>query len=985
MHTRWTVQAGAPNGIYDVRQTPDGYLWLASQDGLYRFDGVTFESIPAPAGSPMENKGLSSLLVRKSGELWVGFELSGGVAAYRQGKLVDMRMPSPPASVHLMETTDGTVWASYGGRNAGNKRLRRYLGGRWEDVADRLYLPGGMVRSMAVRPDGSLWLVVGSESAMLVRLPAGGARFQVINPHVPIQAKIGVDNAGRLWMTDPARVFMLIDRDGTSPASAITLPAAPTSAGHPFAFDRRGGLWVATGSAGIFYASPEDMAAPARARLQRFDARAGLTSDLAESTFVDREGNVWVGGIKGLDQFRPAPIVSEPVFEGDSSQRMMAQARDGSVYISSGRGVFEIAPGKAPRRRMTETNWIICRARDRGAWVVSPKGEAFKIDGDRRIAGPRLPPGMEEPGTCGEDKWGRFWLRLYSLRLLWHDAAGWHQATAPAKALQQADHWDLTDTPNGGLAFLRNANLSLVQLQRNGGSATPLGSLKVDPLTRSGTGLDAIFVGGNDGLIRVRGRVPEALRRDRFDWLTRMRSLIQTAAGDTWLLSQTGLFQIATADLNRAFDDPHAPLPHRLFDSRDGWEGSVQGWGMAGPQIAAGSDGRIWFAGFSQILSLDLTRIARNPAPPNVVVRWLRAGGRFFRDPSDLKLAAGTRALEISYAGLSLAVPDRIAFRYRLEGVDEQLVDPGTRRTASYANLAAGRYRFTVIAANEEGVWNRTGTTLEFEILPTVVESNLFRGLCALAVVALLWLAYALRVRVIVHRARARMIERMEEREHIARELHDTLLQSVQTLTLRFQLAVEDLPEDLPARAHLEQSIDRADEVIADGRDRLRSLRPLSPAKDLPEILADLVLRQGFPESTRVSLVTAGAARAVAPLAIPEIADVAAEALFNIWRHAKAAHVGIELRYDTSLVLRIADDGIGIPAEILERGGKAGHFGLPGIHERARKLGGSLLITSRPQGGTTVTLTMPGTIAYQKARHGRFVSLFKKARPDAGR
>jgi signal transduction histidine kinase len=299
-----------------------------------------------------------------------------------------------------------------------------------------------------------------------------------------------------------------------------------------------------------------------------------------------------------------------------------------------------------------------------------------------------------------------------------------------------------------------------------------------------------------------------------------------------------------------------------------------------------------------------------------------------------------------------------------LEGVDDGWVDPGTRREAFYTGLKPGSYRFRLMAANDDGVWNRRGATLEFEIPPTFFQSWPFRLLCGLLALGLLWLAYSLRLRAVSNRIRQRLIERMDERERIARDLHDTLLQSVQTLTLRFQMAVDDLREEEPARRHLEQSIDRADQVIAEGRDRLRDLRPVEDGADIAVILSAIVARQRFDPAIEISLATVGTPRTLDPLVLDETARIAGEAIFNVWRHAGAKRVEIEIGFRASFSVRVGDDGMGVDPEILNKGGRQGHFGLPGMRERAKKLRGELIIRRRPEGGTEVMLMVPGAVAY---------------------
>jgi signal transduction histidine kinase len=320
-----------------------------------------------------------------------------------------------------------------------------------------------------------------------------------------------------------------------------------------------------------------------------------------------------------------------------------------------------------------------------------------------------------------------------------------------------------------------------------------------------------------------------------------------------------------------------------------------------------------------------------------------------------------------------------VRFRYQLEGAEDRWVDAGARRTAAYSNLGPGHYRFRVIATNNDGVWNRTGAVLDFQIKPTFVQSWPFRLLCGVALLGLLWLAYSMRLRAVAHRIGQRMAERVEERERIARELHDTLLQAVQSLTLRFQLAVDDLPPKAAARTSLIEAIDTADRVIADGRDRVRELRSQQDG-DLEQIICDLIARLELGSAIDVALTVTGPQRQLDPLALEEVTRIAGEALFNVRRHAKASRLTIEIRHGSSFNLRVVDNGVGIDPTVAADGGKAGHYGLVGMVERARKLRGRLIVHPDPNGGTELSLTLPGSIAYQAKERGILARIWRSRR-----
>jgi hypothetical protein len=251
---------------------------------------------------------------------------------------------------------------------------------------------------------------------------------------------------------------------------------------------------------------------------------------------------------------------------------------------------------------------------------------------------------------------------------------------------------------------------------------------------------------------------------------------------------------LSTRELEARFDDPSAPLSFQIFDNEDGLTDTadVPGWDNA----RQGPDGRLWFSTNNGIFSLDPSRLRRNDVPPPVVIRSVVANGVRHEFSPSLDLGSGVRNLEIDFTAPSLSRPSRVQFRYRLAGVDEDWVDPGTRRQAIYTNLSPGEYQFQVMAANEDGVWNPEAAVLELSVPPTFIQSRLFLVLCIAAAGLLLWLLYKLRLRQVAGRIRERLEARQRERERIARELHDTLLQSVQGLILKVQAASEDIPDE---------------------------------------------------------------------------------------------------------------------------------------------------------------------------------------------
>ncbi len=421
--------------------------------------------------------------------------------------------------------------------------------------------------------------------------------------------------------------------------------------------------------------------------------------------------------------------------------------------------------------------------------------------------------------------------------------------------------------------------------------------------------------------------------------------------------------RVMTADLHRAFDDPASPLERVMLNARDGM-GPMQRNGIDGPQMGVGDDGRVWLLSRYGPSYVDSAQLARSSPP--VVIRSLQAGGQSFRDPAALVLPPGTRALDIAYTALGYAYPERARFRYRLTGVDEAWVQAGDRRQASYSNLGPGRYRFELAASNDESTWSRTGATLAIEIRPTFFESWPFKALCAAAAIGLLWLAYSVRLRVVAQRIRMRMAERMAERERIARELHDTLLQGLQGLMLRIEAATRRIQDPEPARM-MKDALDRADVVLAESRERIGVLREAPPSTcELPDTLEELGRDLASKAAVPVDMSVHGTVRDLDGTVNAEIFLVAREAISNAIRHSGCRRLTIELRYEgAALRLVVRDDGVGIAEEVL-RSGRVGHFGLTGMRERATRMRSTLHIRKLPAGGTEVELRVPASLAYSR-------------------
>lgn len=350
-----------------------------------------------------------------------------------------------------------------------------------------------------------------------------------------------------------------------------------------------------------------------------------------------------------------------------------------------------------------------------------------------------------------------------------------------------------------------------------------------------------------------------------------------------------------------------------------------------------------------------------------------------------MRLPAGTRELSIDYSAASLGLPERLRFRFRLQGIDQDWQEVGGRRTAYYTNLGPGEYRFEVAAANGEGPWHSRPAALAFSIAPTFTQSRGFLVLMALLAFATTGVLYRLRLRQITRRLQQLHEERLTERERIARELHDTLLQSVQGLILRFQGAVLGLAPQDPVRQSLLDTLERANETLAEGRDQVLGLREGGHAERLPDAIIDLarsLAHEGSAESPAdFSLRIEGVVQTLKAAVAEELFQIASEALRNAFRHADATRIEVGLRYRSQdLALRIQDNGRGLPEPVRRHGSREGHWGLTGMRERAIRLGARWQLDSAPGTGTVIEVVLPAARAYPGERSTLLWRLWTRGR-----
>jgi signal transduction histidine kinase len=463
-------------------------------------------------------------------------------------------------------------------------------------------------------------------------------------------------------------------------------------------------------------------------------------------------------------------------------------------------------------------------------------------------------------------------------------------------------------------------------------------------------------------------------------------SLIFDHVGTLWVSAQCGFMALPRAQLERWVAQPEAQIAVRTYDVLDGAE---TGGSPFGPAATKSQDGRLWFVNGVSLQVVDPTRLSENHLAPPVVIESVQADTAELSPRAGLRLPEKTKDLRIDYTALSFASPQKVLFRYKLEGRDSNWQEAGTRRQAFYTDLPPGSYRFHVIACNNDGVWNETGAQLAFTIPPAFTQSIWFKMICLIAFIGLVYSAYRFRVRQVTLQLRGRMYERLAERERIARDLHDTFFQGIQGLLLRFHTATSQLSKEEPARRIFEETLKQSDQVMLEGRELVLDLRATaSEQNDLPTAFSDFGegMRRG--SSCDFKVVVNGAIRSLHPVVFEELFKIGKEALGNAFRHSNAHLIEAELNYEPNeLRIRIRDDGTGIDSTILRQGHRDGHFGLPGMRERAQKVGAHLDVWSKSGAGTEVELRIAARIAYLSEPSGsiwKLPKLWHRAKQEGG-
>ncbi len=1001
-HRSWQTDSGLPqNTVHAIIQTRDGYIWLGTEGGLVRFDGVQFVVYDKQAPAHLPSTTINSLFEDSDGNLWIGTDdglvrRSGsqfvtlntanglpsntiwstfqdrdgelwvvtpdGVARYRKGSFEAFLVAQGIANAKsVVEAADG-LWI---GTNSGLEQLRD---GKIEGAA---LLPNIGIRAVAAASDGRIWAATPTG---LYSIGADGGSIAGPVPGLPSNeiTALATEKHGGIWIGTAKGLAHL---NGGALTSYTTQNGLPAERVESIFRDREGAIWVAT-SRGLARVVEERMEQGqiGRGKIEAFAAPEELSTELVLSIFEDQEGSLWLGTESGgLEMLHDQKFSSYTTADGlsDDLVRSVFQDRNGAVWVGTGGGgVNRFEDGKfihLTTANGLSSNIVLALGGDASSdlWVGTP-------DGLNKIQNGRVFVYTSADGLADD-----FVRSLYAAS----DGSLWIGTRRGLSHLQNGRF-----TSYSSMDGLGNDLVGAVVEQRDEGGSQALWIATLGGLTRYAHGkfstltthdgltsnvITALYpdhdgnlwIGTNQGgLNRLRKGKITAYPPEKSGLPESIYAILEDAHGDLWLSSKTGIYSVAKHQLDDFAADSSSHIMATAYGTADGMrisECSSGGHPAAWKLI----DGAMWFATLKGIAAVDPEHLSRNIVPPPVGIDEVLIDDQPVGDLGDgpLIVAPGMRRFEFRYAGMSFIAPQKVRFRYILDGFDRDWVDAGTRRTAYYTNLPPGSYRFHVLASNNDGVWNETGASLDFRLRPHFYQTLWFYLSLILALSLLVYVLYRWRLREVELRYDAVL----SERGRIAREIHDTLAQGLVGISVQLELVNRLLASSVEsARTQLDHARNLVRASLTEARSSIWDLRSQAAETE------DFATRLGRMAATatensvpkiRVKSRVSGTYRPLALKTEAELLRIAQEAVTNAVRHAKPSQIALELRFGTrDLEMTIQDDGCGFDGQPHPQStGPEGHFGLTGMRERAAEIGGTLAIHSAEGKGTRVTASVP--------------------------
>jgi signal transduction histidine kinase/ligand-binding sensor domain-containing protein len=949
---QWTTDIGFPGGaVNGIAQTADGYLWIGTDKGLIRFDGFNFRPVSfASIGTP-SNVPILQLLTDVGGKLWIRPQ-GADLVRQRDGKFESVRY-GPVAITALSKDNHGGVLVS-------DIEQGTFL--FTEDHAQKLGPALPPVISVAETTEGQIWIGTLGDGLFLLR----DGRLSQVNAGLPDQKinsllAIGSDE---LWVGTDKGLY----RGNATGFRRLELPpflgaVQVLSLLH----DRDSNIWVGT-TRGLLRINAKGVSFSEENELR---GEGGINT-----LFEDREGNLWIGGARGLGRIRDSTFVTYssvsdrrfeyngPVYVDPEGRTWLAPARGGLYVLQNGR--VQPVPSILP-------NEVIYSISGRAdvVWVGRQRGGLTRLrfhDGAIESQSYTKANGLAQNTAYAvhESRDGSVWAgtlnggvsKLKDGRFTTYTTIDGLASNTVSSILETRDGAMWFATPAGVSSFSNGR-------WRTYTTAEGLPSREVNCLFEdssgtlwSGTSAGLAFFASNH--FQVPHESPDVLREQ-------IVGMAEDKSGKFWIATSDHVLRVPRENL---VSGVVKEVDAREYDQADGLK-STQGVKRS-QSVVSDSAGRIWFSLRSGLSEVDSSQITDNSVPALPHIEAITADNNPISLVGSIRIPPSPRRITFEYTGLSLAAPGRIRFRYFLESFDRAWSEPVATREAVYTNLGPGFYRFRVVASNSDSLWNGSEISLPFEIEPLFWQTAWFRIACAALILLLVWSVHRYRLYRLTDQFNLRLEERVGERTRIARELHDTLLQSFHGLLLRFQAATNLLPgRPEEAKQSFENAIDQAANAITESRDAVQGLRSstlvtndLAPA--ISTLGEELASGQTNPVAAELEVEVEGTPKSLHPILRDEIYRIAGEAVRNAFKHAKAKRIEVEIRYDErQLLVRVRDDGTGIDVKHLNDDEHTGHFGLRGMRERANLLGGKLAVWSEIDCGTEVELRIPASLAYE--------------------
>jgi len=981
---RWGAERGFPGGtVQAISQTGDGYLWVGTDRGLFRFDGLTFRAFPEPRtpGPPIPR--VLGLAADTSGNLWMRLDgarllrYHGGIVEARpallhvdrgQSETVPGFEPSEDALTAMTLARDGTVLVT-GILNG----VLRWSGTRFEPITVVDRYPRSPVLSIGEAPDGALWM--GTQEEGLLRLSEGRlTRFTAGLPDRLVGAVLPVGPRD-VWIATAKGV---VRWDGAGISARGLDRRVSAAVATAMIADGQSNVWIGTARGlmrvdadGVSALEPSDPAHPAVTAL-----------------FEDRDGSVWIGGAGGLERLREVPFVALGPAQGlpsDLDGPLVVDAERRVCFAPLAGGVFCMANGRIAEVRSEGLPGDVAYSlavRGTDVWVGRKSGALTWISKE----------GVRTYRSAG----GRGDPPIYAVNV-GADGAVWAGTLGGGLARLQDGGFTTTTTKDG----LPSDTINSIADRTDGsvwvGTPAGLGALSGGSwrtyTTRDGLPSDEVnclledsartlWIGTADGLALVddgRVRVPlghvPALR-------AQILGLAEDRLGWLWVATARGVVRARREALR---DRVLAEGDVTAYGAEEGLSGTPLA--KRHRTVVADVAGRIWFSTDRGLFAVDPARAADAVTPVVSRIESLSADGTSLETSEPTRVPPGPHRVTFAFSGVSLSAPESIRYRFRLDGFDHGWSGPVTTREAAYTNLGPGAYRFRVMASSREGVWRGSEASVGLEIQPTLSQMAPVRAAAAAAALLVLAVLYHLRLRRLTREMTVRFQERLDERTRIAQDLHDTLLQGFLSASMQLHVAVEDVPSPSPARQRLDGVLALMARVIEEGRNAVRGLRAVEEEFDLEQAFARVRDDLRLDDHVEFRVLREGPARPLHPMIRDDAYRIGREALVNAIRHsgAKRIEVTVECAPHQLRVL-VRDDGRGIDPEVL-RAGREGHWGLSGMRERAERVGGHLRVWSRAGAGTEVELSVPGHVAFRSwappGFRARLAALARRWRPRA--